>query len=74
MSHPLNDPLPDLTHALSAKALAERWGVTTHTLGQWRWNAKGPPYAKIGRKIWYALAHVRQFEQQTMRRHTAERR
>jgi transposase-like protein len=70
----MHDPLPDLTYALSAKELAARWGVTPHTLSQWRWNAKGPPYTKIGRKIFYPLAYVKHFEQQSLRRHTAERR
>ncbi len=47
---------------LSVKQLAERWSLTPHTLMAWRKKNKGPPFMRIGQKIFYKLADVELFE------------
>ncbi len=61
------------TNFLSPADLSKRWNVTEHTLGQWRWNARGPQYLKVGRRILYRLSEVEAFEEQRLRRHTSQR-
>ena len=56
---------PDL---ITPEEIAMRWGVTLHTLGQWRWKGGGPLFVKIGRKVFYRQQDIIDFEVQ-MRRH-----
>ena len=57
---------------LSAKELAERWGLTTETLRFWRWNSTGPIYVKMNGCIRYHIEDVEAFEKAHRRRHTAD--
>ena len=57
---------------LKPKALSDRWGISTGTLGQWRWNGKGPHYLKMGRHIAYPLQDIEEFERIKRRRSTSE--
>ena len=49
---------------LTATKLAARWHITPHTLGQWRWNGRGPRFSKMGKRILYKLENVEKFEAQ----------
>jgi hypothetical protein len=43
---------------LKPTAAAEKIGVTTGTLANWRWRSVGPPYYAIGAMIRYAENEV----------------
>lgn len=47
---------------LTPKALAHRWNMTPHTLGQWRWKGHGPHFLKLGSRIRYLRDEIEQFE------------
>ncbi len=47
---------------LTPKALALRWKITLHTLGQWRWKGHGPQFMKLGGCIRYPQKEIEQFE------------
>lgn len=47
---------------LTTEALAERWKMSAHTLVQWRQQARGPVFTKIGGKVRYELAIVEAWE------------
>lgn len=47
---------------LTTEALAKRWGISPHTLVQWRQQARGPVFTKIGGKVRYELAIVEAWE------------
>ncbi len=49
---------------LNPEAVAQRWNMNTQTLSQWRWNGRGPLYLKIGRRIFYRLEDISEFEEQ----------
>ena len=57
---------------LTPQELAQRWNIASHTLSQWRWNARGPRYLKIGKRILYRLEDIQEFEEKKIRRHTSE--
>lgn len=57
---------------LTPSALAERWNLEINTLGQWRWNGRGPKYLKIGRRVLYRLSDVEEFEKRNLRQHTSQ--
>lgn len=40
-----------MDHLLTVEEVAERTGLSVHTLNQWRSQEKGPPYLKIGGKL-----------------------
>lgn len=47
---------------LRPEDLAERWGVSTGTLSNWRTRGEGPAYVKLGAAVRYALADIEQYE------------
>lgn len=49
---------------LSTQDLADRLGVPSHTLCQWRRQGKGPCFLQIGRLIRYSVHEVELFERQ----------
>jgi predicted site-specific integrase-resolvase len=51
--------------------LAERWGVTLHTLSQWRWRGGGPAFIKTGRKVHYHKKDIIEYEEQLRRTNTS---
>ncbi|MBN9344509.1 MAG: hypothetical protein BGO76_00645 [Caedibacter sp. 38-128] len=57
---------------LTPAALAQRWNLEPNTLGQWRWNGRGPKYLKIGRRVLYRLCDVEEFEKRSLRQHTSQ--
>ncbi len=61
-----------ITH-LTTNELAERLKVKPMTLYSWRRDGSGPPFIKIGsRKILYRIEDVERWEQDRLRRNTAE--
>ena len=53
---------PDAQH-LSPDQLAERYGLPTPTIYQWRSRRTGPPGFKVGRHVRYRLADVIAWEE-----------
>jgi hypothetical protein len=47
---------------LTTADLAERWRVPTRSLGQWRYERRGPEYVKIGGAVRYRLSDVERYE------------
>lgn len=47
---------------LTTADLAGRWQVPARTLGQWRYEKRGPGYVKIGGAVRYRLADVEAYE------------
>lgn len=51
---------------LTPADLAERWQVPARTLGQWRYEGRGPAYVKIGGAVRYRFADVEAYEDEHM--------
>lgn len=52
----------EVTHMdrlLKSKELAEVFGLTDNALRMWRSQGQGPPYFKIGHRVRYSEAKVR---------------
>ncbi|WP_326964621.1 helix-turn-helix domain-containing protein [Arthrobacter sp. PL16] len=47
---------------LTPTDLADRWKKPARTLGQWRYEGRGPAYVKIGGAVRYRLADVEAYE------------
>lgn len=47
---------------LTTDQLAERYGVSVRTVAAWRARGEGPPHLKIGRRIFYAVRQVEEWE------------
>ena len=54
---------PQPLEAFDTASLAKRWGMSRHTLDNWRNLGKGPAYRKIGGKVLYFLEDVVLFEE-----------
>jgi hypothetical protein len=58
-------PAPPTNQAadlLTEQMLAHRWHCSTSRLQRWRIDSRGPAYLKIGGKVLYRLADIRQYE------------
>lgn len=53
---------------LTAEELADRAGVSLHTVYRWNSRGGGPPYLKLGRHARYRLADVIAWEKSRERR------
>ena len=55
-----------MTATLTTQQLADRWGISSQTLENWRSQGKGPKYVKLGpgksSPIVYRLADVEKYE------------
>lgn len=51
---------------INTSGLAERWGLSTGTLENWRGRRKGPPYIKLGTgrgaRVVYKMADIENYE------------
>lgn len=47
---------------LTPADLAGRWQVPARTLGQWRYEGRGPVYVKIGGAVRYRLTDIEAYE------------
>jgi hypothetical protein len=70
-NHGLTDgtaPDSELRHLswLTPINLADRWQIPTRTLGQWRYEGRGPAYVKIGGAVRYRLTDVEAYEDEHM--------
>ena len=52
---------------LTQNDLSKRWGLSLRTLERWRWQREketmGPPYLKIGGRIFYRECDIEAYEQ-----------
>ena len=62
-----DDAPQDRPPHFSQSALAERWRITTRTLGRWRIAATGPTWLRINGRIRYRVEDVLAFEQARLR-------
>lgn len=53
---------PNSSNLLTPVELAARWGLSVHTLENWRSGRRGPEFLKVGRLVRYRLAAVELFE------------
>ena len=61
-------PLPETDGALiPANGLRNYIGIAPQTLARWRCTGDGPPFLRVGRRIFYQAADVREWLQ--ARRH-----
>lgn len=44
---------------ISTAETAKIIGVSPQTVSGWRWKSMGPPYEKVGNRIWYMERDVR---------------
>jgi hypothetical protein len=51
------------TKYITQRELATRWKVAISTLERYRATDQGPPWAKLGGNIRYALTDILQYEQ-----------
>lgn len=58
------DSPPSSPELLTPRELAARWGLSVHTLENWRSAKRGPQFIKVGRLVRYRLPAVEQFEQE----------
>ena len=56
---------------LTEKDLAKKWGLSPKTLQSWRWRNVGPPYLKIGGRIRYTSANIKNFEENNLHNSTS---
>lgn len=56
-----NRPDPRITR--SEAELAERWGISRRTLQRWRRDGEGPPFLRLGRRVFYRLTDIERFEE-----------
>lgn len=54
------------TTMLTQHELADRWGIASRTLENWRQADKGPPFMKLEGTIRYRLADIEKYEQENM--------
>lgn len=47
---------------INEKNLAARLLLSVRTLQRWRWQGKGPPYLKLGRRVVYRLSDIVDWE------------
>ena len=58
---------------LTTQETAELLGVSAGTLGQWRFNGKGPRFLKLGHAVRYEPEEIERFKRRNTRQSTAER-
>lgn len=52
---------------LTISELCQRWGVHRATLAIWRMREEGPPYFKVGRKVFYPVQCVEAYERRHLK-------
>lgn len=50
--------------ALTTEDLSERWQMTRSNLAMMRYRKMGPAYFKIGKRVYYKLKDVEEYESQ----------
>jgi hypothetical protein len=61
---------PPDQHLITPAQLGIRWGLSLHTLSQWRANNSGPAYLRLGDgerpRIRYRLVDVQEYERRQL--------
>jgi predicted DNA-binding transcriptional regulator AlpA len=52
---------------LDEAGAAEKLGVSTGTLANWRWRGYGPPFLKIGRRVEYRVSDIEAWRDEQLR-------
>lgn len=55
------EPLPDDDRLISASLLPQYIGLAFQTLARLRHEGKGPPFIRVGRRIYYRSSDVRRW-------------
>ena len=64
-------PLPSNDEVLiPAQHLSQYIGIAAQTLARWRHEGKGPPFKKLGSRVFYTVGEVRQWVGDQSRDHT----
>lgn len=61
-SQPVKHKKTTTSFSLTPNELAEKWGVATGTLANWRAKRVGPKFFKAGRKVLYREVDISSFE------------
>jgi len=73
MRRKLNLPLPPPEpRAFNEQQLADRWGLSTRTLQNWRRMSLGPVYLKLGNRVSYRIEDIQRYERDALRRGSGE--
>lgn len=48
---------------LTPHQLAERWGLSTGTLANWRYRGQGPRFIRLSNRVLYPVDQIRSFEE-----------
>lgn len=48
---------------LTPRQLAERWGLSTGTLANWRYRGQGPRFIRLSNRVLYPVDQIRSFEE-----------
>jgi len=59
-----------MTPLLGVRDLESRLGISRRTLELWRWNGKGPPYVKLGGRVFYRPVDVEAWIASNLRHRT----
>lgn len=63
-------PLPDNPEALiPASSLPGHIGIARQTLARWRHEGYGPPYVKLGRRVFYRSGDIKNWVAERSRLH-----
>ncbi len=63
-----------LTILIDCETAAHELGVTPKTLGQWRWNGRGPKFVRISRRcIRYRRADLNEWAESRVKSCTSEK-
>ena len=54
------------------KEAADRLGVETSTLANWRWSGRGPRHVKVGGRVRYRLCEIADFLDSQVRNSTSD--
>lgn len=61
----------DINH-INQQQLAQRWGISPHTLEKWRCEGIGPVFLKIHGKVLYRMEDIESYEEHCMRSSTSQ--
>lgn len=56
---------PNPVH-IDSEGLANRWGIETKTLSNWRVLGKGPRYIRIGSRVRYPMSEIIDYERKQL--------
>lgn len=57
---------------INQRELAQRWGISPHTLERWRWLGVGVRYLKLGGRVVYRMDDITTFEAERLYANTSQ--